>query len=135
MLIDKLEELLELAKKHKVPKAEQDWIYLIHHFHQPKKAEDMETVHHCFMWTKKNLKGIKYEQIHVKEGKVFQHVLKTKDLESAPKIVFDHLNNAFTVVVKEIKNKKYAVITGPVKIKDIKWSEQDKGGVYDSIPH
>jgi hypothetical protein len=130
MLIDKLEELLELAKKHKVPKAEQDWVYLIHHFHQPKKAEDMETLHHCFMWEKKNLKGTKYEQKHVKDGKVFQHVLKIKDVDLAPKTVFDHLNNAFSITVKEIKDKKYAVITGPVKLEDIKWSEQDKGGVF-----
>ena len=125
--LEVLLESLEMAKKHKVPKAEQDWVYLIHHFHPPKKAEDMETLHHCFMHEKKNLKGKKYTQMHVKDGNVFQHVLKKiKDVDTAPKSLFDHLNNEFKVVVKEIENKKWAVITGPIKLADIKWSMQDR---------
>jgi len=60
MLIDKLEELLERAKKHKVPKAEQEYIYLIHHLHPPEKAADMETVHHCLLHQKKNEKGLSW---------------------------------------------------------------------------
>jgi AAA+ ATPase superfamily predicted ATPase len=121
-----LEELL-YAAKHKTPKAEQDWIYLIHHLHQPKKAADMETVHHCFMYEKKNLKGKEHEQMHVKDGKVFQHCLKIDNLDEAPEIVYDHLNNAFKVSIREINKEKYAVITGPTKLSDIKWSDQDKG--------
>ena len=81
---------------------------------------------------KKNLKGIEYEQIHVKDGKVFQHALKIKNIEDAPKSVFDHLNNEFKVMVKEIKETKYAVITGPIKLADVKWSMQDRGN-YDNI--
>ncbi len=119
-------ELLEVAKKHKVPKAEQDWVYLIHHFHPPKKAKDMEILHHCFMYEKKNLKGKEYTQMHVKDDSVFQHVLKIKDVDTAPKSLFDHLNNEFKVIVKEIENKKWAVITGPIKLADIKWSMQDR---------
>jgi hypothetical protein len=116
-----------IGSKHKTPKAEQDWIYLIHHMHPPKKAEDMETLHHCYMFEKKNLKGKKYEQMHVKDDQVFQHCLKIDKPEKAPGITYDHLNNGFKVVVKEINKNKYAVITGPVKLSDIRWSDQDRG--------
>lgn len=114
------------AGKHKTPKAEQDWIYLIHHMHPPEKESQMETLHHCFMFEKKGLKGKKYIQKHKKDGKVFQHLLDVKDVEQAPKEVYDHLNNAFKVVVKEIEKNKYAVITGPVSLKKTKWSDQDR---------
>jgi len=113
--------------KHKIPKAEQDWIYLIHHMHPPKKAEEMETLHHCYMFEKKNLKGKQYEQIHVKDEDVFQHAIKIKDPEKAPEVLYDHLNNSFKVVVKEIEKKKYAIMTGPLKLSKVKWSDQDRG--------
>jgi len=121
------------AKKHKVPLAEQEFIYLIHHFHPPKKASDMEEIHHCIMFEKKNMKGEQYEQMHVKDGKVFWHALDIKDIEQAPKAVYDHLNNGFKIKIMEINKKKYAVIHGLVSIKKTKWSDQDKGGYYDSI--
>jgi hypothetical protein len=121
-----LEELLEVSK-HKKPKAEQDWIYLTHHMHPPAKASEMETLHHCVMWEKKNEKGDSYEQFHIKEDKVFQHALKVKDVEKSPEVVYDHLNNAFKVKVVEIGKEKYALMTGPVKLSDIKWSDQDRG--------
>jgi hypothetical protein len=114
------------AKKHKTPPAEQDWIYLIHHMHPPAKESDMETVHHCFLYSQKNLKGKRFTQKHVKDGKVFQHVLDIKDIDKAPNIVYDHLNNGFKVVKKEIGKKEYAVISGPVSLKKTKWSDQDK---------
>ena len=130
MLIDKLEELLERAKKHKVPKAEQDWIYLIHHLHQPKKAEDMETVHHCLLHQKKNEKGLSWEQAHVKDSKVFWHALKIKDIEKAPEVVYDHLNNGFKIKIMELDKENYAVIYGLVNVERTKWSDQDKADLY-----
>lgn len=109
-----------------IPKAEQDWVYLIHHFHPPERAEDMEELHHCIMFEKKSEKGVLYEQKHIKDGKIYQHVLDIEDLEEAPEIVYDHLNNGFKIVKKEIDNIKYAVIDGPIKLKDVKWADQDK---------
>jgi hypothetical protein len=116
------------AKRHKVPVAEQDWIYLIHHMHPPKKESEMETIHHCFLYSQKNLKGKRFTQKHVKENKVFQHVLdiKENEVDKAPDVVYDHLNNGFKIVKREIGKKKYAVISGPVSLKKTKWSEQDK---------
>lgn len=127
-LIEKAERLL--GKRHKVPVAEQDFIYLIHHFHSPKKAEDMESVHHCIMHEKKGMKGKNYKQKHVKDGKIFWHVLDIKDVEEAPKVVYDHLNNGFKIKIMEIDKIKYAVIYGLVRVKDTKWSNQDKGATY-----
>jgi len=129
MLIDRLEELLELAKKHKVPKAEQEYIYLIHHLHPPEKAADMETVHHCLLHQKKNEKGLNWEQAHVKDGKVFWHALKIKDVEKAPEVVYDHLNNGFKIKIMELDKEKHAVIYGLVSVEKTKWSDQDKGGI------
>ena len=124
-LLERLEELLEEAR-HKTPKAEQDWIYLIHHMHPPKKASDMEIVHHCYLYSQKKLRGTRYEQMHVKDGSLFQHALNIKDMEKAPEVVYDHLNNGFKIDVREIHKRKYAIINGPVSLKKTKWSDQDR---------
>lgn len=131
-VIEKAERLL--GKKHKVPVAEQDWIYLSHHMHPPKKAEEMETVHHCVMWAKKNEKGKKWQQKHVKDGKVFQHFLVDKNIDNIPDIVYDHLNNGFKVKTIKIDKKQYKILNGLKSIKKTKWSDQDKGGfINDNI--
>lgn len=125
-----LDDVLKGGKSKK-PLAEQDWIYLIHHMHPPEKEEDMETLHHCFLFEKKNMKGKKYSQRHVKDKKVFQHVLdiKEKEVDDAPKLVFCHLNNSYKVRVVKINKKKWAVLKGPETLKDVKWSDQDKGNI------
>jgi len=106
--------------------AEQDWIYLIHHMHQPKKESEMEILHHCELYEKKDMKGIKFQQKHIKDGKIFQHVLDIEDISKMPKIVYDHLNNGFKVKIKEINKIEYAVLWGLASVKKTKWSDQDK---------
>lgn len=133
-----LGDILKAAKKQKQPVAEQDWIYLIHHFHPPKKEADMETLHHCHFFEKKGMKGKAYYQKHKKDGKVFQHVIdlkasKVKNVEDVPAILYDHLNNGFKVKIMEIDKTKYAVLNGLASVKKTKWSDQDVGGYYDSI--
>ncbi len=108
------------------PKAEQDWIYLIHHMHQPEKESEMETLHHCDLFENKSMKGKKYKQKHVKDKRVFQHVLDLKIVEETPKVVYDHLNNGFKVKVDEIDGKKYAILNGLVSVKTTKWSDIDR---------
>lgn len=112
--------------KHKTPKAEQDWIYLTHHMHPPRKASEMEILHHCVMWEKKNEKGRSWEQMHVKDGQVFQHALVDKDPTRVPSIVYDHLNNQFKVKLVEINKKQYAILNGLKNLDKTKWSDQDK---------
>ena len=110
---------------HSINKAEADWIYLIHHFHAPDKASKMEIPHHCYLFSEKGLKGKKSEQMHVKDGRVYQHVLKDK-VKDAPDKVYDHLNNEFKVVVRNVSGKDYPVIDGPTSLRKIKWSAQDR---------
>ncbi|KKL05559.1 hypothetical protein LCGC14_2604800, partial [marine sediment metagenome] len=100
---------------------------LTHHMHPPKKASEMETVHHCIMHEKKSEKGKNWEQKHVKDGKIFQHVLDSDKLDEIPEIVFDHLNNQFKVKVMKINKIEYAVLDGMVSLKKTKWSDQDRG--------
>jgi len=129
-----LEDVLEQAKKkkpHPKPKEEQDWIYLIHHMHTPEKGEGMEELHHCHFWDNKKMKGIWYEQRHVREGKIFHHVVdlkasKLKSIEDVPDTLYCHLNNAYKIRVNEIEGKEYAEFTGMVSLKKTKWSDQDK---------
>ena len=119
----------QIHRKHvKKPTAEQDWIYLLHHMHPPKKEEDIEILHHCFLFEKRGMKGRKFSQRHVKDGKVFQHALDIKESEvnNAPRIVYCHLNNAYKIRIRKINGKKYAVFTGMVSLKKTKWSDQDK---------
>jgi hypothetical protein len=84
----------------KKPKAEQDWTYLLHHLHPPEKEKDMESVHHCPLFDKKDMEGNEFEQYHVKDGKVFQHAILVE--EDPPDYVYDHLDNQFTVRAKNI---------------------------------
>jgi len=120
------------AAKHKKPVEEQDWIYLIHHMHTPEKGLGMETLHHCHFWAKKNMKGKQvYEQKHVREDKIFHHVIdlkasKVKSIEDVPDTLYCHLNNAYKIRIKEINGEKYAEFTGMVSLKKTKWSDQDK---------
>lgn len=98
----------------KIPEAEQDWIYMIHHMHPPKSEEEIEELHHCILWEKENEKGKKYEIKHKKDSKVFQHRLDI-DSQEAPDNVFDHLNNKYPIDIREIDKEKYAIITKPAK--------------------
>lgn len=120
-----LEDLLSGAK-HKVPIAEQDWIYLTHHMHPPKKASEMETLHHCVMHEKKGKKGKNWEQKHIKDGDIFQHVMVAKDPKEVPSIVYDHLNNQFKVKIDKIDKKEYAILNGLKSVQKTKWSDQDR---------
>lgn len=120
-------------KKVKKPKPEQDWVYLLHHMHPPESEDKMEILHHCQLFEKKGMKGKKFNQRHVKDDKVFQHALdiKEKEVDDAPKIVYCHLNNEYKISVKEINDKKWAIFTGMTSLKDTKWSDQDKGELYE----
>lgn len=110
----------------KAPPGGLDFIYLIHHFHNPKKEEDIEEVHHCIMHEKKGMKGEKYFQKHIKDGKIFWHALDIKKIEDAPKVVYDHLDNGFIIKIMKFKKVESAVIYGLVNPKKTKWSVLDK---------
>lgn len=123
--IDKLEpvESKELTTdiKAKAPPGGLDFIYLIHHFHNPKKEADIEEVHHCIMHEKKGMKGEKYNQRHIADGKIFWHALDIK-IEDAPDVVYDHLDNGFKIKIMKFKDVESAVIYELVNPKKTRWS-------------
>jgi len=114
---DAIVKVNESRKKQIVKHAEDDWVYLIHHMHPPEGKGNvkykMEELHHCPMFEKKNTKGKKYDQMHIKDNRMLLHGLDIKDNTKFPSILYDHLNNAFPIVVMEIDNKRYAIITEP----------------------
>jgi len=105
--------LFEAGHKHKIPEAEQDWIYMIHHMHKSDDPNDIEFLHHCPMFIEKDEKGKFFKTKHVEEKKVLYHVLDIKDLEKAPTFVFDHLNNKFPIEIEKLGKEEYAVIKKP----------------------
>lgn len=92
--------------------SKEDWIYLIHHMHQPKENIEIEIIHHCTLFEKKDKKGNKYFQKHIEEGKTIYHVLDVINIDSVPDIVYDHLDAGFKIEKRKINGKKYAIISG-----------------------
>lgn len=88
--------------------ADQQRMDLVHHMHHyPDGDEIIHELHHCFLFSQKNMQGNKYSLDHlVYSGKLY-HVL---DRESPPTL-YDHANNAFQVVKKGFNQKTYFVVT------------------------
>jgi len=126
-----MEDVLNAAKKHKKDPAEADYIYLLHHMHAPEKGTGMEELHHCILFEKRNMKGKVFQQKHVREDKIFHHVVdlkasKVKNVEDVPATLYCHLNNGYKIRVKEINGKVYAEFVGMVSLEKTRWSEQDR---------
>jgi len=116
--MDNYDKLLNILITYKYLKDRMpEWVYLIHHMHVPKKASDMETLHHCVLFGERNLGGEKYQQYHL------LHAIQVDDTDNPPKVVYDHLNNKFKIIKKIINNKIHYIITKPIKI--IAWSGDD----------
>jgi hypothetical protein len=96
-------------KNHKdlLTENEQGHLYLIHHMHHLESGKSAKhELHHCFLFSEKNMKGDKYQIKHsVLDGKLF-HIL---DKNFSGKI-FDHANRAFNIAVKKINGKNYSVV-------------------------
>jgi len=107
--------LLETGHKHKIPEAEEDWIYMIHHMHKPDDIDDMEFLHHCPMFLEKDEKGKSFKTKHVEDKKILYHVLDIKDLKKAPDFVLDHLNNKYPIEIQKLGKEECAVIMKPEK--------------------
>lgn len=77
--------------------------YLIHHMHHFKSGNNVEhNLHHCFLFSKKNMEGKRHKIIH----KVFKdniyHCIEKKYEET----LYDHANNAYKIIPKKIIKKK-----------------------------
>ena len=80
--------------------------------HQSKENIEIEVIHHCTLFEKKDMKGNEYSQKHIKEDKTICHVLDVIDVDSVPDIVYDHLDAVFKIEKRRINDKKYAIISG-----------------------
>jgi len=96
-------------KDHKnlLTEKEQKRLYLVHHMHHLKFTEGTRhELHHCFLFSERNMKGNKFQiKHHVSSGKLF-HVL---DKNFSGKL-YDHENRAFKIVVKKIWSKNWSII-------------------------
>jgi len=86
---------------------EQKRLYLVHHMHHVKSGKIAQhELHHCFLFSEKNMRGNKYALRHLLDGEKLHHVL---DKKFSGKL-YDHLNRAFKIIPVKIKNKEFSVI-------------------------
>ena len=97
-------------KKHPdlLTEKEQERFYLVHHMHHliSGKEDSKHELHHCFLFSRKNMRGTKYEMKHLVLDRKLYHVLKK--LYSG--VLFDHLNRSFKINIIEIGGKKYSIV-------------------------
>jgi hypothetical protein len=74
-------------------------LYLIHHMHHFKDSSDVgHELHHCFLFSQKDMKGRKYSIVHkIYEDEVY-HCLAKK----FKGILYDHANDIFKIVPKKL---------------------------------
>ena len=96
-------------KKHQnlLTEKDQKILYLVHHMHHFKRGESIQhEIHHCPLFSEKDMKGEKYRIKHLLvKGKLF-HILDKLFFG----FLYDHLNNSFKIAIKKKKNKKYSVL-------------------------
>ena len=77
-------------------------VYLIHHMHHFKNGSSVKhELHHCFLFSQKNMRGKKYPIIHKTDKSNVLHCIDAK-FEG---IFYDHKNNNFKVISRKLKGK------------------------------
>ena len=97
--------------KHKdlLSEKDQERLYLVHHMHHyPDKKEVIHELHHCFLFSKKNMSGDKYSLNHFMYAKKLYHVLNKK---SDTAVLYDHANREHMVGKLEVDDKTYYFIS------------------------
>jgi len=87
---------------------EQKKLYAVHHMHHFKAGKNgcSHDLHHCFLFTQKNMAGNKYNIKHLlSDGKLY-HVLA----QPFSGILYDHLNKPFKTVNIKIRRKTCSVL-------------------------
>lgn len=95
---------VEKRKKQYINKCDDKYekLYLIHHMHHFKSGKTVDHVlHHCYLFSQKDMGGKRYNIVHeVHKNKVY-HCL-SGDYEG---ILYDHVNNSYKIIKKKINNK------------------------------
>jgi len=86
---------------------EQERLYLIHHMHHLKSNQNaLHELHHCFLFSEKNMKGDKYQIKHLVFTSKLFHVLN----KTFSGRLYDHKNRAFKIAIKKILGKNRSVV-------------------------
>lgn len=87
---------------------DQERLYLIHHMHH--YGEDnkiFHELHHCFLFSKKGMKGNKYSVDHLwRDDKLFHIIVEN----NPPGILYDHIDNSFNIEKLNLDHKKFSVV-------------------------
>jgi len=85
-----------------------EWLYLIHHIHHyvDKKGKVSHEIHHCFLFSKKNLGGNKFKIKHLVIKNKLYHVLEKKFVG----ILYDHWGNPYKIINEETESTKYSLV-------------------------
>lgn len=77
-----------------------EWLYLVHHIHHyvNKRGKISHELHHCFLFSKKDLRGKKYKIGHLLIKNKLYHVLE----EEFSGILYDHANNSYAITFERI---------------------------------
>jgi hypothetical protein len=82
-------------------------LYLIHHMHHfQKKGGIIHDLHHCFLYSAKNQKGIRFSVVHRDIKGDLYHCLTKKFTGS----LYDHKNNEFKIIEMLFNQRKYFII-------------------------
>ncbi len=96
---------LEREKKQykKSPDDKKIKLYSIHHMHHFIKVNDQakHDLHHCFLFSKKDMKGKKYSIIHKMHKDKVYHCINSM----FKGMLYDHNNNIFKIAPKKINNQ------------------------------
>jgi hypothetical protein len=86
---------------------DQEKLYLLHHMHHFESGKGVvHDLHHCDLFSQKNMRGSKLQIKHLLIGKKLFHVLNTKHIGH----LYDHNNNEFEIKEKNIDDIIYYVI-------------------------
>jgi len=92
---------------HFLTEKQQKRLYAVHHMHHVKSKRVVKhELHHCFLFSQKNMIGDKYRiKHHLSDSKLY-HVLN----KNFSGMLYDHLNRRFKIIIGKIKNKKRSAI-------------------------
>lgn len=93
--------------KNLLTEKEQERLYFIHHMHHLKSNQSaLHELHHCFLFSEKNMEGDRYQIKHLVSADKLFHILN-KNFSGK---LYDHKNRAFKISTKKILGKNRPLV-------------------------
>ncbi len=111
--------------------AQDPFVYLIHHIHHvPAQgsgtASVSEELHHCPLFVSPDAEGDAYHVDDMRDGNKVLHVLiDVRENETPPETLYDHLGNAYRIVLTTVEGRRVWVVAGLKKGQKVKWSDAE----------